>query len=186
MPFSLLSPSSLLKLPIVLIQKFCYHGNMTSLFCSLLSSSRFSSSFNNVITPAPQCSANTHFTLPITPFVTPHLRATYPAHFHLIDAMCLTMSFAYSAVTNFLLWSRLSQIYGQYLPLHCPLRRSQLVLYALRVFLISGLLFSVDRGCPFFRARWFIPLVSTNLDTGIGYPYARSRRALKKIGCRLK
>ena len=35
LPFSLPSPSSLLKLPIVLIQKFCYHGNMTSLFGSL-------------------------------------------------------------------------------------------------------------------------------------------------------
>ena len=35
LPFSLPSPSLLLKLPIVLIQKFCYHGNMTSLFGSL-------------------------------------------------------------------------------------------------------------------------------------------------------
>ena len=59
----------LLKLPNVLIQKFCYHGNMTSLLSSLLSLSRFSSSFNNVIRPASQWSANTHFTLPITPFV---------------------------------------------------------------------------------------------------------------------
>ena len=33
--FSLLSPSSLLKLPIAVIQKFCYHGNMTSHFSSL-------------------------------------------------------------------------------------------------------------------------------------------------------
>ena len=89
LPFSLLSPSSFLKLPIVLIQKFCYHGNMTSLFSSLLSPSQFSSSLNNVITPASQWSANSHFTLPITPFVTPHLRATCPAHFHLIDVMCL-------------------------------------------------------------------------------------------------
>ena len=135
--FSLPSSSSLLKLPIVLIQKFCNHGNMTSLFSSLLSPSRFSSCFNNVITPASQWSADTHFTLPITPFVTPHLRPTYPAHFHLIDAMCLAMSFTSSAVTNFLLWPLLSQIYGEYLPLHCPLRRSRLVLYALRVFLIS-------------------------------------------------
>ena len=69
-------------------------------------------------------------------FVTPHLRATYPAHFHLIDAMCLTMSFTSSAVTSFLVWPLLSQIYGQYLPLHCPLRRSRLVPCALRVFLI--------------------------------------------------
>ena len=107
LPFSLLSPSSLLKLPIVLIQKFCYHGNMTSLF-------------NNVITPASQWSANTHFTLSITPFVTSHLRATYPAHFHLIDAMCLTMSFTSIAVKNFLVWPLLSQICRQYLPLHCP------------------------------------------------------------------
>ena len=35
-PFSLPSPSFLLKLPIVVIQKFCYHGNMTSHFSSLL------------------------------------------------------------------------------------------------------------------------------------------------------
>ena len=33
--FSLLPPSSLLKLPIVVIQKFCYHDNMTSHFFSL-------------------------------------------------------------------------------------------------------------------------------------------------------
>ena len=127
LPFSLLSPSSLLKLPIVLIQKFCYHGNMTSLF-------------NNVTTPASQWSSHTHFTLSITPFVTSHLRATYPAHFHLIDAMCLTMSFTSSAVKNFLVWPLLSQICRQYLPLHCPLRRSQPVPYALRVFLILLLL----------------------------------------------
>ena len=69
-------------------------------------------------------------------FVTPHLRVTYPAHFHLIDAM----SFISSAVKNFLVWPFLSQIYGQYLLLHCPLRRSQLVPYALRVFLILLLL----------------------------------------------
>ena len=67
--------------------------------------SRFSSSFNNVITPASQWSANTHFTLSITPFVIPHPWATYPAHFHLINAMCLSMSFTHSAVTNFLWWS---------------------------------------------------------------------------------
>ena len=37
LPFLLPSPSSLLKVPIVLIQKLCYHGNMTShfsLFCN--------------------------------------------------------------------------------------------------------------------------------------------------------
>ena len=37
LPLLLLSPSSLLKVPIVLIQKLCYHGNMTShfsLFCN--------------------------------------------------------------------------------------------------------------------------------------------------------
>ena len=34
--FSLLSLVSLLKLPIVVIQKFCYHGNMTSHFSPLL------------------------------------------------------------------------------------------------------------------------------------------------------
>ena len=33
------SPSSLLKLPIVVIQKFCYHGNVTSHFPSLLDKS---------------------------------------------------------------------------------------------------------------------------------------------------
>ena len=35
LPFSLPSPSSLLELPIAVIQKFCYHGNMTSHFSSL-------------------------------------------------------------------------------------------------------------------------------------------------------
>ena len=138
LPFSLMSPSSFLKLPIFLIQKFCYHGNMTSLF-------------NNVITPASQWSANTHFTLSITPFVTSHLRATYPAHFHLIDPMCLTMSFTSIAVKNFLVWPLLSQICRQYLPLHCPLRRSQPVPYALRVF--SNFTFAVDMWCHFFLAR---------------------------------
>ena len=34
-PFLLPSPSSLLKLPIVVIQKFCYYGNTTSHFSSL-------------------------------------------------------------------------------------------------------------------------------------------------------
>ena len=34
--FSSLSQSSLLKLPIVVIQKFCYHGNVTSYFSCLL------------------------------------------------------------------------------------------------------------------------------------------------------
>ena len=36
LPFSLFSPSSLLKLFIVVIQNFCYHGNVTSHFSSLL------------------------------------------------------------------------------------------------------------------------------------------------------
>ena len=36
LPFSLPSTSSLLKLPIVVIQKFCYHGNVTLHFSSLL------------------------------------------------------------------------------------------------------------------------------------------------------
>ena len=36
LPLSLSLPSSLLKLPIVVIQIFCYHGNMTSHFSSLL------------------------------------------------------------------------------------------------------------------------------------------------------
>ena len=35
LPFSFSSPSSLLKLPLVMIQKFCYHGNVTSHFSSL-------------------------------------------------------------------------------------------------------------------------------------------------------
>ena len=34
--FPFLLPSSLFKLPIVVIQKFCYHGNLTSHFYSLL------------------------------------------------------------------------------------------------------------------------------------------------------
>ena len=111
---------------------------MTSLFSSLLSSSRFSSSFNNVITPASQWSADTHFTLSITPFVRYTSSADHiPSSLPLNCAMCPAMSFISSAVKNFLVWPLLSQIYGQYLPLHCPLRRSQLVLYALRVFLIS-------------------------------------------------
>ena len=37
--FFLPSPGSLLKLPIVAIQKFCYHGNVTSPFSSLLMAS---------------------------------------------------------------------------------------------------------------------------------------------------
>ena len=36
LPFSLPSPSLLAKLPFVVIQKFCYHGNVTSHFSSLL------------------------------------------------------------------------------------------------------------------------------------------------------
>ena len=36
LPFSLFSPSPLLKLFIVVIQNFCYHGNVTSHFSSLL------------------------------------------------------------------------------------------------------------------------------------------------------
>ena len=36
LPFSLPSPSLLPKLPFVVIQKFCYHGNVTSHFTSLL------------------------------------------------------------------------------------------------------------------------------------------------------
>ena len=35
LPFSFSSPSSLLKLPLVVIQKFCYHGNVTSHLSSL-------------------------------------------------------------------------------------------------------------------------------------------------------
>ena len=35
LPFSLPSPSLLLKLPIVVIQIFCYHGNMKSHLFSL-------------------------------------------------------------------------------------------------------------------------------------------------------
>ena len=35
--FSLPSPSSLLKPPVVVTKKFCYHGNVTSHFSSLLS-----------------------------------------------------------------------------------------------------------------------------------------------------
>ena len=34
--FTLPLPASLLKFPIVVIQKFCYHGNMTSHLSSLL------------------------------------------------------------------------------------------------------------------------------------------------------
>ena len=36
MPFLLPSPSLLLQFPIVVTQKCCYHGNVTSLFSSLL------------------------------------------------------------------------------------------------------------------------------------------------------
>ena len=35
LPFSLPSPSLLPKLPFVVIQKFCYHGNVTSHFSLL-------------------------------------------------------------------------------------------------------------------------------------------------------
>ena len=115
------------KLPIVLIQKFCYHGNMTSLF-------------NNVITPASQWSANTHFTLSITPFVTSHLRATYPAHFHLIDAMCLTMSFycrqEFSCVAPFV--SDLSAVSSS------PLPFAQISACTLRTQGFSNFTFAVD------------------------------------------
>ena len=149
LPFSLPSPSSLLKLPIVLIQKFCYHGNMTSLFSSLLSPSQFSSSLNNVITPASQWSANTHFTLSITPFVTPHLRATYPAHFHLIDAICLTMSFycrqEFSCVALFV--SDLSAVSSS------PLPFAQISACTLRTQGFSNFTFAVDMWCHFFLAR---------------------------------
>lgn len=37
LPFLLLSPFSLLKLPIIVIQKFCHHGNVMTHFSSLLS-----------------------------------------------------------------------------------------------------------------------------------------------------
>ena len=37
LPFLLLSPLSLLKLPIIVIQKFCHHGNVMTHFSSLLS-----------------------------------------------------------------------------------------------------------------------------------------------------
>ena len=142
LPFSLPSPSSLLKLPIVLIQKFCYHGNMTSLFGSLFRVEVDSPAASTMLSRQHLNGQRTLILLSQSrhSFVTPHLRATYPAHFHLIDAMCLTMSFTSSAVTSFLVWPLLSQIYGQYLPLHCPLRRSQPVPYALRVFLILLLL----------------------------------------------
>ena len=36
LPFPLPSPSLLLKLPFVVIQTFCYHGNVTSHFSSIL------------------------------------------------------------------------------------------------------------------------------------------------------
>ena len=36
LPFPLPSPSLLLKLPFVVIQTFCYHGNVTSHFSSML------------------------------------------------------------------------------------------------------------------------------------------------------
>ena len=152
LPFSLPSPSSLLKLPIVLIQKFCYHGNMTSLFSSLLSPSQFSSSFNNVITPASQWSANSHFTLPIAPFVTSHLRATYPAHFHLIDVMCLIDNVLYlycrqefPCVAPFV--SDLSAISSS------PLPFAQISACTLRTQGFSNFTFAVDMWCHFFLAR---------------------------------
>ena len=40
--FSLPSPSSFLMLPSVVIQKFCFHGNVTSHFSSLFSNHRWS------------------------------------------------------------------------------------------------------------------------------------------------
>ena len=48
LPFSLLSPSSLLKLPIVVNQKFCYHGNVTAHFSSLLDRAKRQAYSNDV------------------------------------------------------------------------------------------------------------------------------------------
>ena len=49
LPLSLLSPSSsLLKLPIVVNQKFCYHGNVTAHFSSLLDRAKRQAYSNDV------------------------------------------------------------------------------------------------------------------------------------------
>ena len=48
LPFSLLSPSSLLKLPIVVNQKFCYHDNVTAHFSSLLDRAKTQAYSNDV------------------------------------------------------------------------------------------------------------------------------------------
>ena len=47
LPLLLPSPSSLLKVPIVLIQKLCYHGNMTSHF-SLLFCNTFCNTYHKI------------------------------------------------------------------------------------------------------------------------------------------
>ena len=43
LPFLFSSPSLLLKLPLIVIQKFCYHSNVTSHFSSLKKSTRTNS-----------------------------------------------------------------------------------------------------------------------------------------------
>ena len=48
LPFSLLSPSSLLKLPIVVNQKFCYHDNVTAHFSSLLDRAKTQAYSNDI------------------------------------------------------------------------------------------------------------------------------------------
>ena len=45
--FFLTSPASLPKLPVVAIQKFCYHGNVTSHFSSLYEMSAYEYFFFN-------------------------------------------------------------------------------------------------------------------------------------------
>ena len=142
----------LLKLPIVLIQKFCYHGNMTSLLSSLLSLSRFSSSFNDVITPASQWSANTHFTLPITPFVrytssAGHITSSLPLNWCNVSDNVLHLycrhEFPCVAPSVSDLWAVSSS----------PLPFAQISACTLRTQGFSNFTFSVDKRRPFFLAR---------------------------------
>ena len=142
----------LLKLPIVLIQKFCYHGNMTSLLSSLLGLSRFSSSFNDVITPASQWSANTHFTLPITPFVrytssAGHITSSLPLNWCNVsdNVLYLYCRHEFPCVAPFVsdLWAVSSS----------PLPFAQISACTLRTQGFSNFTFSVDKRRPFFLAR---------------------------------
>ena len=106
-------------------------------------------------------------------FVTPHLRTTYPAHFHLIVQCVWQCPLS-------LVPSRMSLSGPFYLRFMGSLG-SIFLSIALCADLSLHLTHSgffwfyvFRRQAVPFLPRWpFIPLVSTDLDTGIGYPYTR-------------